>query len=157
LAQAFANLKYQHKMPLKRTLLFISFTAEEFTLLGSIYYISSRLFPLQNTIANINFDILNVYGKTRDIVALGSEKSDLQHYFRKACEKESMIISSDPNPKSGSLFRSDTYSFFKEGIPSLYIWTGFDFVGKPKDYYQEVRQEYVKRAYHKVKDEFSPR
>lgn len=68
--KAFASIEE----PPRRTIAFICFTAEENGLLGSLYYIQHQRWP--KTIANINFDIGNVHGKTLDIVGLGNTEKN---------------------------------------------------------------------------------
>ena len=61
------------KTPLARSVAFITFTGEEAGLLGSLYYIRNPIIPIAQSVANINYDIGNIYGKTKDIVGLGKE------------------------------------------------------------------------------------
>src|SRR5690606_26149348 len=53
-----------------RTILFLAVTAEENGLLGAKYYANSPLYPLERTLANINIDVVNQWGRTRDIVVV---------------------------------------------------------------------------------------
>lgn len=61
LAKAYGKMRRKPK----RTILFLLPTAEERGLLGSAYYGSNPLYPLERTVANINLDELNVGGRTR--------------------------------------------------------------------------------------------
>ena len=54
---------------------------------------------------------MNIFGKTKDIVGLGSDLSSLGDLFKQAAQKEDLTISPDPNPEQGSYFRSDTHVF----------------------------------------------
>ena len=67
----------QLKVPPKRTMLFLSVTAEEQGLLGSRYYAEHPLYPIASTAADINMDGMNVWGRTRDITVMGNGKSTL--------------------------------------------------------------------------------
>ena len=52
-------------------------TAEEQGLLGSEYYAENPLYPLKNTLADINMDGLNTWGKTKDMTIIGLGNSTL--------------------------------------------------------------------------------
>jgi len=140
--------------PFPRSICFLSFTAEEYGLLGAWYYAAK---PVVTPIADINFDIVNLYGSTRDIVGLGAELSELKYYFKNAANEEGLYVSEDPNPSAGSFFRSDTFAFAKTGVPSVYIWSGKDYIGQSPTYYQKVRSEYVQERYHQPSDEYDPK
>ena len=73
IARAFKQLR----VPPRRTLLFLSVTAEEQGLLGSRYYAEHPLYPLARTAAATNMDAINVLGRTRDIVMIGRGSSTL--------------------------------------------------------------------------------
>ena len=74
-ARAYAQSKSENAP--KRTILFLSVTAEEQGLLGSQYYAEHLLYPAARTAADINMDGMNVWGKTRDITEIGKGKSTL--------------------------------------------------------------------------------
>jgi len=140
------------KGPFRRSICFVSLTAEENGLLGAFYYVSH---PIMKMVADINFDIVNLYGSTRDIVGLGAEMSELKYALIDAASKENLYVSEDPNPASGSFFRSDTFAFAMAGVPSIYIWSGADFIGQPNDYFQKMRDHYVNNRYHQPSDEYN--
>ena len=64
----------------KRSILFLSVTAEEQGLLGSEYYAENPLYPLKYTLADINMDGLNMWGKTKDMVLIGLGNSNSGRY-----------------------------------------------------------------------------
>jgi len=142
--------------PLDVSVMFISVTAEEYGLLGAFYYADHPVVPIQRTIIDINFDIMNVHGATKDVVGLGAELSELSNLFQQAVQHEGLYVSPDPNPASGSFFRSDTFAFARAGIPAVYIWSGRDFVGKSTNYHSIVRDGYVKERYHQPGDHYNP-
>ena len=53
------------KTPPRRSILFLSVTAEEKGLLGAKYYAENPLYPLEKTLADINMDVINLWGKTK--------------------------------------------------------------------------------------------
>jgi Zn-dependent M28 family amino/carboxypeptidase len=70
----------QLRRPLQRSIVFVSLTAEEYGLLGSLYYAQHPILPLSEAVADINIDIANLYGETKDMVALGGDMSSLGKY-----------------------------------------------------------------------------
>src|SRR5207253_453743 len=115
IARAFTRLP----SPPKRSVIFLAVTAEEQGLLGSEYYVRAPLFPLVRTVANINMDRLNVYGKTKDVTVVGLGASDLDTYVRDAATEQGRDVHSDAEPEKGYYYRSDHFSFAKRGVPAL--------------------------------------
>jgi Zn-dependent M28 family amino/carboxypeptidase len=120
LATGFSKLK-QHP---RRSILFIALTGEEQGLLGSEYYASHPVYPLDSTIADINMDVLNFFGRTKDITIIGLGQSDLDDYAAVAAKKQGRIIVPESNPSNGWFFRSDHFNFAKVGVPALYPGSG---------------------------------
>jgi Zn-dependent M28 family amino/carboxypeptidase len=148
LARAFTTVM----PPPKRSILFVSVTAEEQGLLGSQYYSVTPIYPLQKTLANINMDGLNVHGRTRDLTLIGYGASDLDDYARDAAAEQGRAIRPDPEPEKGFYYRSDHFNFAKQGVPALDPDEGIEFIGKPADYGQKVRDDYTEHDYHKPTD-----
>jgi len=151
-ARAFTKLP----TPPKRSILFLAVTAEEQGLLGSQYYSVTPLHPLAKTLANINMDGLNVYGRTRDIILIGLGNSGLDDYVKKAAAEQGRIVHGDAEPEKGFYYRSDHFNFAKQGVPALDPDEGIDFIGKPAGYGQKVRDDYTQNRYHKPSDEVLP-
>jgi len=139
----------------KRTLLFIATTAEESGLLGSQGYVVAPLVPLERTAAAVNIDVANVRGATRDIAALGADRSSLGDAFAAAARAESLTPTGDPDPTQGSFFRSDHFPFARAGVPSLSIETGIDFVGRPTGWGRQQDSLYTEQRYHQPSDEYT--
>jgi Zn-dependent M28 family amino/carboxypeptidase len=142
--------------PPPRSILFVSVTAEEQGLLGSQYYSITPVYPLAKTLANINIDGINVHGRTRDVTLIGLGASDLDDYARAAAGEQGRTIRPDPEPEKGSYYRSDHFNFAKQGVPALDPDEGVDYVGKPANYGQKVRDEYTNNRYHSPKDVITP-
>lgn len=138
----------------KRTLVFIATTAEESGLLGSEAYVAAPLLPLERTAAVLNVDVANVRGATRDIAALGADRSTLGGIFEAAARAESLTPTGDPNPAKGSFFRSDHFPFARAGVPALFIKPGVDFVGRPAGWGQQQDDLYDRQRYHQPSDEY---
>ncbi|HEY0077992.1 MAG TPA: M28 family metallopeptidase [Pyrinomonadaceae bacterium] len=142
--------------PPKRTLVFLAVTAEEKGLLGAKYYATNPLYPLERTLANINMDGVNQWGRTSDIVLVGSGASEMDDLLAEAARTQNRTVKPDPEPEKGFFYRSDQFEFAKQGVPVLYTDSGVDYVGKPADYSQKKRDEYTNVDYHKVTDEIKP-
>ena len=142
--------------PPKRSILFVSVTAEEQGLLGSEYYSVTPVYPLSKTLANINIDGINVNGRTKDMTFVGYGASDLDDYARTAAAEQGRTIHGDAEPEKGFYYRSDHFNFAKLGVPALDPDDGTEYVGKPASYSQQVRDEYTNKRYHQPSDVITP-
>jgi Zn-dependent M28 family amino/carboxypeptidase len=140
----------------RRSILFLMVTAEEQGLLGSQYYSVTPVYPLAKTVANINIDGINQWGRTKDITVVGMGASDLDDVLRQAAEEQGRTLRPDPEPEKGFYYRSDHFNFAKQGVPALYVDSGVDFIGKPADYGQKKRDEYTNTDYHAPSDQVKP-
>ena len=138
------------------SILFIADTAEEQGLLGSKYYAENPLYPLNKTLADINMDELNIWGKTKDITVIGLGNSTLDDTLREILKAHGRTVSSDPEPEKGHFYRSDHFEFAKQGVPSLDPDSGVDFINQPAGYGQKMRATYDATDYHKPSDEVRP-
>jgi len=148
IATAFTKLSE----PPKRSIVFLAVTAEEQGLLGSEYYARSPIYPLVRTVADINIDGMNVAGRTRDLTLVGYGASDLDDYVRDAAGEQGRVIRPDPEPEKGFYYRSDHFNFAKQGVPALDPDEGVDYIGKPKEYGDQIRREWNERDYHQPSD-----
>jgi Zn-dependent M28 family amino/carboxypeptidase len=140
----------------KRTILFIAVTGEEQGLLGSAYYATFPLYPLNKTLADVNMDEVNVWGRTKDYTVIGLGASDLDDYLRDAAAEQGRTLRPDSEPEKGFYYRSDHFSFAKVGVPAMHTDSGIDFPGKPATYGQEKRDEWTTKFYHQPTDEVQP-
>jgi len=140
----------------KRTVLFLSVTAEEQGLLGSEYYGNYPLYPLEKTLGVINIDGINQWGKTSDMVVVGLGASDLDDYAAAAAKEQNRTLKPDAEPEKGFYYRSDHFNFAKKGVPAFDPGGGDEYIGKPADYGQKKRDEYTNVDYHKPSDQIKP-
>jgi Zn-dependent M28 family amino/carboxypeptidase len=140
----------------KRTVLFLAVTAEEQGLLGAKYYAANPLYPLDRTVANINIDGINQWGRTRDVVVVGYGNSTLDDILAEAAAEQGRVLAPDPESEKGFFYRSDHFEFAKKGVPALYTDSGTEFLDKPTGYGQSKREEYTANDYHKPSDEVKP-
>jgi Zn-dependent M28 family amino/carboxypeptidase len=142
--------------PPERSILFMSVTGEEQGLIGSEYYAKNPIYPLAKTAALINMDGLNTNGRTRDLTIIGLGKSGLDDYAQSIASRQGRVLAPDPEPEKGSYYRSDHFSFSKQGVPSLNADEGIDYIGKPAGFGQKIRDEYTTNDYHKPSDVVKP-
>jgi len=152
IARAFTQIQPQPK----RSVLFLMVTAEEQGLLGSQYYATTPLYPLNKTVANINIDGVNQWGRTKDLTVVGMGASDLDDYLKAAADEQGRVLRPDPEPEKGFYYRSDHFNFAKQGVPALDPDSGTDFVGKDPAYGKSKRDEYTEKNYHAPSDEVKP-
>jgi Zn-dependent M28 family amino/carboxypeptidase len=140
----------------KRSILFLSVTAEEQGLLGSEYYAENPLYPLKYTLADINMDGLNMWGPTKDMVLIGLGNSELDDIATDVLKSHGRTVTGDAEPEKGYFYRSDHFEFAKQGVPALDPEEGIDYIGKPAGYGKEKRDYYTEHDYHKPSDEVKP-
>ncbi|HKY43769.1 MAG TPA: M28 family metallopeptidase, partial [Pyrinomonadaceae bacterium] len=152
IAEAFTKLA----TPPKRSILFLAVTAEEKGLLGAKYYAENPLYPLNKTLANINMDGVNQWGRTSDITMVGDDNSTLIDLLREAATVQRRTVNPDPESEKGFYYRSDHFEFAKQGVPALYTDSGISYEGKDSAFSKQKREEYTNKDYHKVSDEIKP-
>jgi len=140
----------------KRTMLFLAVTAEEKGLAGAKFYAENPLYPLNQTLADINMDGVNQWGRTKDITVIGYGNSTLDDVLRDLATPLGRTLAPDAEPEKGFFYRSDHFEFAKQGVPALYVEAGIDFIGKPAGYGRQKRDEYTSNDYHKPSDEMKP-
>jgi hypothetical protein len=134
IAQAFNEAKKQGFGP-KRSILFLHVTGEEHGLHGSRYYSENPLFPIENTLADINIDMIGrrdtLHPKTNNyIYVIGSDRlsSELhtinEEVNAKYTQLELDYKYNDRKDPERIYFRSDHYNFAKKGIPAIFFFNG---------------------------------
>ncbi|RIW17335.1 M20/M25/M40 family metallo-hydrolase [Algoriphagus lacus] len=140
----------------ERTVVFLAVTAEEQGLWGSAYYAQNPIYPKEKTVANINMDGINPYGKMKDVSIIGVGQSEMEDLLNVELEKLGRYSAPEPNPIAGYYFRSDHFNFAKIGIPALYFGTGIDHFEKGKEYGKQLQEDYTANYYHKPNEEYDP-
>jgi Zn-dependent M28 family amino/carboxypeptidase len=156
IAQAFEIAKKEGHGP-KRSILFLHMTGEEHGLLGSSYYSEHPLFPIAKTITDINIDMIGRHDEFHNdssdyVYLIGSDylSTDLFNICE-AVNKNYVNLSldykfndrADPNR---FYYRSDHYNFAKNGIPSVFLFSGVhaDY-HKPTDEVDKIEFEALKK------------
>jgi len=135
IAQAFKQASKKGKGP-KRSIVFLHVTGEEKGLLGSAYYSENPIYPLSNTVANLNLDMIGRIDPTRKgdkreyIYIIGSDhdSQDL-HEISEQTNLQTVNLDLDYryNAKDDPqrfYYRSDHYNFAKKGIPIIFYFSG---------------------------------
>lgn len=149
LAQALAAARAS----LRRSILFIAFSAEEMGLLGSAHYVKHPVLPLERTIAMLNFDMI---GRLREsgVIVSGVGTSP---FWRTALERANESARLTLRFREDGVGPSDHTSFYLRDIPVLHFFTGVhDDYHKPSDDAEKINAEGTERivslAYHLLRD-----
>jgi Zn-dependent M28 family amino/carboxypeptidase len=153
IAKAFKAAK---EMP-QRSVVFLAVTAEEQGLLGSEYYASHPIYPLNKTVADLNMDALGDYGSTKDIAITGKGQNALEDYVQEIANADGLTTVGDRKPGSGSYYRSDHFNFAKLGVPALDINNGSISVANGADFGEARQKDYTDNRYHQQQDNYSDR
>jgi Zn-dependent M28 family amino/carboxypeptidase len=154
LAKTFAALPTDQRP--KRSILFLAVTAEEKGLLGSRYYANNPLYPLTQTVANINMDGANQFGPTSDMATVGFGASTIDDVGIAVAKEQGRTMTAESHPERGGYYRSDHFEFAKVGVPSYYPKNGQTYIGMPADFAEKAAADYIANRYHKVSDEVQP-
>ena len=140
----------------RRSIVFLAVTAEEQGLLGAKWYAANPLYRLNKTLANINVDVLNAWGPTRDVVVIGMGNSSLDEVLAEAATPLGRTLVPDLEPSKGFFYRSDHFEFAKRGVPALYIDEGNDYISHPVGFAAVKDSLWTADLYHKPADEVDP-
>lgn len=145
LAEAFAEAAKNGHRP-RRSMLFMTVSGEEKGLLGSEYYTKNPIFPLENTVTDLNIDMIGRVddkhaeeGVEEYVYIIGSDKlSSELHEINERMNKEYTKLTFDytynsPDDPNRFYYRSDHYNFASKGIPVIFFFTGVH-----KDYHKET-------------------
>lgn len=132
----------------ERSVLFVSWAAEEAGLLGAYYYAAHPLVPLETTVGNINMDSLLAGPPSDEIVVIGYGKTDLQERLARDAAVEGRRLIPDPAPQVGAFYRSDHFPLAKMGVPALFAAAGFTGAS-------EASRDYVRNRYHQPTDDWT--
>ncbi len=98
-------------------------------------------------------DGMNIWGRTRDVVAIGLGKSNLDDWVRALAGAQGRTVVPDQFPDRGSFYRSDQLSLARIGVPAAYLKYGTDVIGKPAGWGRSKQEEFEANDYHQPSDE----
>ncbi len=148
IAEAFKKASDAKQGP-KRSVLFLHVTGEEHGLFGSDYYTQNPVFPLANTVANLNIDMIgrdDAENRGKEYVyVIGSAmlSSELKKISEEANKKftnlELNYKYDDPKDPQMLYYRSDHYNFAKHNIPAAFYFDGIhEDYHKPTDTSEKI-------------------
>ncbi len=153
IARAFGRLR----PPPPRSILFLAVTAEEKGLLGAKFYAEHPLYPLDRTLADINMDVINLWGRTEDIVSVGLGSSTLDDTLVEARRRRRAGRSCPtPSPRRGCTTAPTTSSSPSRACRRSTPRPGRATSAGPTTTASRKRDEYTRNDYHKVSDEVKP-
>ena len=149
-ARAFAEMPE----PPRRSIIFIALTGEERGLVGSDYYAHYPTVPGDAIVANVNLDMPLFLYPLADIIAFGAEHSSLEAVIADAVAGEGFALTPDPMPEEVIFIRSDQYSFVRQGVPSVFLVSGFK-SSDPEIEGEKLWRGFLQTYYHQPSDDLS--
>jgi Zn-dependent M28 family amino/carboxypeptidase len=137
----------------RRSIYVLFTTAEESGLLGASHFASRLPLPAGRWAANVNVDELNVFGPSREVVLVGSERSSIRDVAVRVAARRGREIVPDPNPAQGGFFRSDHFPFARLGIPAVSTGLPSSFIGADREAARQRLHRFTTRDYHQPGDE----
>jgi len=137
----------------RRSILVLFPAVEEQGILGSRYFVNSGAVHPGRLAANINFELGNVWGRTRDVIIYGLGKSELDDWLTEAAAVQSRTIRGEQDVKAGWFYRSDQISFARAGVPAIWFKSGVDFIGQEPGWGEQQYANWIEYKYHSPGDE----
>lgn len=156
IAQAFSLAKKEGNGP-RRSMLFIAFSGEEKGLLGSEFYSTNPVFPMENTMVNLNIDMIGRIDKAHEpdsnyVYLIGADKisQELHNLSERTNVTHTQLdldyTFNDENDPNQFYYRSDHYNFAKNGVPVIFYFTGVhDDYHQPTDTVDKIQFVKMKR------------
>ena len=148
IAQAFMLAKKEGNGP-RRSVLIMPVSGEEKGLLGSKYYADNPIYPLENTIANLNVDMIGRIDDYHDnpdyVYLIGSDRLSTElHQISEDVNKQYINLELDykfneEDDPNRYYYRSDHYNFAKNNIPVIFYFNGIhEDYHKPTDTIEKI-------------------
>ena len=133
----------------KRSIVLLAVTAEEKGLIGSDYFANNPTVPKAGVAADVNLDMPVLLYDFQDVVAFGADRSSIGPAVSRAAGRVGIGLSADPMPEEGLFTRSDHYRFVEQGVPSVFLMTGFKNGG------EKGFKDFLATHYHKPSDDLN--
>lgn len=140
--------------PPKRSILFAAVTGEEKGLLGADYFAKQPPVPITQLVANVNLDMPVLLYPFADLIAFGANHSTLGDVVARAAAKEGIALSADPMPEQAIFTRSDHYRLVQQGVPAVFLMTGFTSKDPAQDG-AKIWGSFFAKHYHKPSDDIT--
>jgi Zn-dependent M28 family amino/carboxypeptidase len=133
----------------RRSILFIANTGEEKGLLGADYFANHPTVPISSIASVVDLDMPLLLYDFTDVIAFGADHSTLARTVARAAAQMDIALSPDPMPEQSIFTRSDHYQFVRQGVPAVFLATGFANGGAEK------WRAFLNGDYHHVGDDLS--
>lgn len=133
----------------KRSIVLLAVTAEEKGLIGSDYFANNPTVPKAGIAADVNLDMPVLLYDFQDVIAFGANRSSIGPAVARAAGRVGIGLSGDPLPEEGLFTRSDHYRFVEQGVPSVFLMTGFKNGG------EKGFKDFLATHYHKPNDDLN--
>lgn len=144
-ARGFKNTKVRPK----RSIVLLAVTAEEKGLVGSDYFANNPTVKKADIAADVNLDMPVLLYPFTDVIAFGADRSTVGEAVKHAAARVGVGLSGDPLPEEGLFTRSDHYRFVEQGVPSVFLMTGFQNGG------EKAFTTFLKTNYHHPGDDLN--
>ncbi|MEW6392254.1 MAG: M20/M25/M40 family metallo-hydrolase [Pseudomonadota bacterium] len=144
-ARGFKNTKIRPK----RSIVLLAVTGEEKGLVGSDYFANNPTVKKADIAADVNLDMPVLLYPFTDVIAFGADRSTVGEAVKKAAGRVGVALSGDPMPDEGLFTRSDHYRFVEQGVPSVFLMTGFQNGG------EKAFTTFLKTNYHHPGDDLN--
>jgi len=144
-ARGFKNTKVRPK----RSIILLAVTGEEKGLIGSDYFANNPTVTKADIAADVNLDMPVLLYPFTDVIAFGADRSTVGEAVKHAAGRVGVALSGDPLPDEGLFTRSDHYRFVEQGVPSVFLMTGFQNGG------EKAFTTFLKTNYHHPGDDLS--
>jgi Zn-dependent M28 family amino/carboxypeptidase len=144
-ARGFKNTKIRPR----RSIVLLAVTGEEKGLVGSDYFANNPTVKKADIAADVNLDMPVLLYPFTDVIAFGADRSTVGEAVKKAAGRVGVALSGDPMPDEGLFTRSDHYRFVEQGVPSVFLMTGFQNGG------EKAFTTFLKTNYHHPGDDLN--
>src|SRR3954468_5038220 len=133
----------------KRSMIFLATTAEEKGLVGADYYAHNPTVPIGQIVGNVDLDMPLLTYEFTDVVAFGANHSNIARFVEQAVAPMNVKLAQDPMPEQGIFTRSDHYQFVRQGVPAVFLMTGYANGG------EKAWEDFMANYYHSPRDDMS--
>jgi Zn-dependent M28 family amino/carboxypeptidase len=151
-----ARVFSETKAPPKRSMYFVSVTAEEQGLRGSEYYGKHPTIAAKMLSLDLNFDDVPPLGVPQEVTVSGAERTTFYPTVESTAKAFGLAIVPDANPGAGHYYRSDHFSLARVGVPSFSMGPGELYQGHDKQWGLQKMKDFVTNDYHHPSDEYHP-
>ncbi len=131
----------------RRSMLFLAVTAEEKGLLGAEYFARHPTVPINQVVGTVGLDMPLLLYPFTDVIAFGANHSTFGKLVADAVAPMNIQLAPDPMPEQGVFTRSDHYMMVKQGVPAVFLVTGFGNGG------DKFWGEFLHGTYHQPNDD----